>query len=179
MLVTSFAIFGLIFRASELIGTGYEIMSSRSTVFFLVSLFQMMTVPGSAAAKSSSHVAGLTRIWMCVRSPGAWYPKSDRRTMYHVGRPEMFDGKRFFPLTGTPISKRDCSKMRFADCEPVPLAVAMLMVKSLMILSMVVVPLRGIESETRSSWFLGVSTHPFNMLPSHSANSCLENEISP
>ncbi|GIR77015.1 MAG: hypothetical protein CM15mP78_17140 [Candidatus Poseidoniales archaeon] len=72
MLVTSLAIFGLIFRARELIGTGYEMMSSRSTVFFLVSLFQITTEPGSSAARSSSHVAGFTRTWMCVRSPGAW-----------------------------------------------------------------------------------------------------------
>jgi hypothetical protein len=48
--------------------------------------------------------------------------------MYHVGKPEMLDGKRFFPLTGTPISKKDCRRMRFADCEPVPFAVAILMV---------------------------------------------------
>src|SRR6056300_977341 len=52
--------------------------------------------------------------------------------MYHVGSPEMLEGNRFFPLTGTPISKRDCRRMRLADCDPVPLAVAMLMVKSLM-----------------------------------------------
>jgi hypothetical protein len=48
--------------------------------------------------------------------------------MYHVGRPEMFDGKRFFPLTGTPISKKAWRRMRLADWEPVPFAVAMLMV---------------------------------------------------
>ena len=57
--------------------------------------------------------------------------------MYHVGRPEMFDGNMFFPLTGTPISNRDCSRIRLADCEPVPLAVAMLMVKSFAMVSIV------------------------------------------
>jgi hypothetical protein len=56
--------------------------------------------------------------------------------MYHVGSPEMLEGKRFFPLTGTPMSNKDWSKIRFADCDPVPLAVAMLMVKSLMMWSM-------------------------------------------
>jgi hypothetical protein len=48
----------------------------------------------------------------------------------------MFDGNRFFPLTGTPMSNKDWSRIRLADCEPVPLAVAMLIVKSLMTRSM-------------------------------------------
>ncbi|GIR77014.1 MAG: hypothetical protein CM15mP78_17130 [Candidatus Poseidoniales archaeon] len=56
--------------------------------------------------------------------------------MYHVGSPEMLDGKRFFPLTGTPMSKSDWRRIKLADCDPVPLAVAMLMVKSLMMRSM-------------------------------------------
>ena len=55
--------------------------------------------------------------------------------MYHVGKPEMLEGKRFFPDTGTPMSKRDCKRIRLADCDPVPLAVAMLMVKSLAMVS--------------------------------------------
>ena len=51
--------------------------------------------------------------------------------MYHVGSPEMLLGKRFLPLTGTPISNIVCSRIRLALWEPVPFAVAMLMVKSL------------------------------------------------
>jgi hypothetical protein len=56
--------------------------------------------------------------------------------MYHVGNPEIFEGNKFFPLTGIPMSYNVCNKMRFADCEPVPFAVAMLMVKSFTTLSM-------------------------------------------
>ena len=82
---------------------------------------------------------------MWVRLPGAWYPLSESRTMYHVGSPDMFEGNMFLPLTGTPISKRDWRRMRFADCEPVPLAVAMLMVKSFAMVSIVCFPLRVVR----------------------------------
>ena len=54
--------------------------------------------------------------------------------MYHVGSPEICDGNRFLPLDGIPMSKKDCSNIKFADCDPVPFAVAMLMQKSLTIL---------------------------------------------
>ena len=67
--------------------------------------------------------------------------------MYQVGNPEMFDGNKFFPLTGIPMSNNVCRRMRFADWEPVPFAVAMLMVKSFTILSIsgypLEAPLRG------------------------------------
>jgi hypothetical protein len=61
--------------------------------------------------------------------------------IYQVGRPEILEGKRFFPLTLTPMSAIVCRRMRLALCEPVPFAVAMLSVKSLTMLSMSV-PLR-------------------------------------
>ena len=47
----------------------------------------------------------------------------------------MLDGKRFFPLTGMPMSNIDCNRIRFADWEPVPFAVAILIVKSLAMVS--------------------------------------------
>ena len=56
--------------------------------------------------------------------------------IYQVGSPEMFEGKRFFPLTLTPMSAMVCSRIRFALWDPVPFAVAMLIVKSLMMVSM-------------------------------------------
>ncbi len=43
----------------------------------------------------------------------------------------MLDGKRFFPLTGTPIPKMLFSSTLLADCEPDPFTVATLMLKSL------------------------------------------------
>lgn len=55
--------------------------------------------------------------------------------IYHVGRPDMLEGNKFLPLTGTPISNKDWSKIRFADWEPVPFAVAIFIVKSLTMLS--------------------------------------------
>jgi hypothetical protein len=56
-----------------------------------------------------------------------------------VGRPEMLLGKRFLPLTGTPISNIECNSVRLDDCDPVPFAVAMLMTKSLTIFLIVFV----------------------------------------
>src|SRR5664279_331045 len=53
------------------------------------------------------------------------------RIVYHVGRPAMFDGKRFLPETGMPIWKIVRSRTVFADCEPEPLTVATWMLKSL------------------------------------------------
>jgi len=47
----------------------------------------------------------------------------------------IFDGKRFFPETWVPIRKRLLRRIKLALCEPVPLAVAMFMVKSFTILS--------------------------------------------
>ena len=61
--------------------------------------------------------------------------------MYHVGNPEIFDGNKFLPLTGIPMSNNVCRRIRFADCEPVPFAVAMLIVKSFTILSISGCPL--------------------------------------
>src|SRR5437660_1624426 len=53
------------------------------------------------------------------------------RISYHVGRPWMFDGKRFFPDTGTPM--RNIARMirLFALEDPVPLTLASFRAKSL------------------------------------------------
>jgi hypothetical protein len=42
----------------------------------------------------------------------------------------MFDGKTFFPVTGTPIRKMACMIRPLADADPVPFAVAILNAKS-------------------------------------------------
>src|ERR1035441_8144538 len=42
----------------------------------------------------------------------------------------MLEGKRFFPLTGTPIPKMLFIRTLLADCEPEPFTVATLMLKS-------------------------------------------------
>ena len=61
--------------------------------------------------------------------------------MNHVGSPEMLLGKRFFPLTGTPISNNEFSSIKLDDWEPVPLAVATLITKSF-----TVAPMSGIHT---------------------------------
>src|SRR5580698_4607234 len=51
--------------------------------------------------------------------------------VYQVGRPAIFDGKRFLPLTGIPMPKMLLSSTLFADCDPDPFTVATWMLKSL------------------------------------------------
>src|SRR4029453_10625156 len=59
------------------------------------------------------------------------YPWWFARIVYQVGRPAMFDGKRFLPETGTPIWKIERSRTRLAVWLPDPLTVATWMLKSL------------------------------------------------
>jgi hypothetical protein len=54
------------------------------------------------------------------------------RISYQVGSPWIFDGKTFFPVTGTPIRKIACMIRPLAEADPVPLAVAILNANSLM-----------------------------------------------
>ena len=46
------------------------------------------------------------------------------RIVNHVGKPWMFDGNKFFPLTGTPIWKMERMRTLFDDWLPEPLMVA-------------------------------------------------------
>src|SRR5271170_2549894 len=63
----------------------------------------------------------------------ATYPCLLARIVYQVGKPAIFDGKRFLPLTGIPIPKMLLRSTLLADWEPEPLTVATWMVKSLTI----------------------------------------------
>src|SRR5271163_697130 len=82
---------------------------------------------------SSFAVSGFIATRMSISFLRATYPCLLARIVYQVGRPAMFDGKRFLPLTGIPIPKMLLSKTLFADCEPEPLTVATWMLKSLTI----------------------------------------------
>src|SRR5262245_60931661 len=53
--------------------------------------------------------------------------------VYQVGRPAMFDGKRFLPLTGMPILKIARMRVLLAVWLPEPLTVAATIAKSLTI----------------------------------------------
>jgi len=46
------------------------------------------------------------------------------RIVNHVGKPAIFEGKRFFPLTGIPIWKIERIRTVFEDWLPEPLTVA-------------------------------------------------------
>ena len=58
-------------------------------------------------------------------------PSALTRISYQVGKPWMFDGKRFFPDTGMPMRKMACMSRLFALADPVPLTFASLKAKSL------------------------------------------------
>src|SRR6187551_868086 len=62
----------------------------------------------------------------------------------------MFDGKTFFPVTGTPIRKIACMMSPLDDADPVPLAVAILNAKSL---------IRCIWKLVAGSWKLVAESH--------------------
>jgi hypothetical protein len=58
-------------------------------------------------------------------------PSRLARMVNQVGNPAMFEGKRFFPLTGIPIWKMARISTLLADWLPEPLTVATCMLKSL------------------------------------------------
>ena len=65
-----------------------------------------------------------------IRPERARQPSRVTRISYQVGSPWMFDGKKFFPTTGTPIRKIAFMTSAFALAEPEPLTLANLSVKS-------------------------------------------------
>ncbi len=97
---------------------------------------EALFVDGDAAGGQREHV--LLRRLGVQCAPGlrasrlrATYPSLLARMVYQVGRPAMFEGNRFLPLTGTPIPKMLFSRTLLADCEPDPFTVATWMLKSL------------------------------------------------
>src|SRR5436853_1946958 len=60
-------------------------------------------------------------------------PSLFARIVNQVGKPAMFDGNIFLPLTGTPIWKMERINTLFDDCDPDPLTVATWIVQSLTI----------------------------------------------
>src|SRR5277367_587134 len=82
---------------------------------------------------SSFAVSAFIATRMSISFLRATYPCLLARIEYHVGKPAIFDGKRFLPLTGMPIPKMLLRSTALADWEPEPLTVATWMVKSLTI----------------------------------------------
>src|SRR5580698_11615452 len=93
----------------------------------------MATPPVGRSSASCFAVSGFRATRTSALRLRATYPSLLARIVYHVGRPAMFDGKRFLPLTGMPIPKMLLRSTLFADCEPEPLTVATWMLKSLTI----------------------------------------------
>src|ERR1700679_297716 len=91
----------------------------------------MAMAPGWSESMSCCDVSAFIAMRTSMSFLRATYPFLLARMVYQVGSPAMFDGKRFLPLTGTPMAKMLRSKMLLADCEPEPLTVAIWMLKSL------------------------------------------------
>src|SRR5579863_9975146 len=68
------------------------------------------------------------------RSARATCPSLLTRISYHVGKPWMFDGKRFLPETGTPMRKIERMSRLLALDDPVPLTLASFKAKSFTLL---------------------------------------------
>src|ERR1700735_5914938 len=93
----------------------------------------MAAPPERSERMSSRAVSAFIATSSSISRLRATYPRLLARMVYHVGNPAIFDGKRFFPLTGIPIPNMLLSSTRLADCDPDPLTVATWMLKSLMI----------------------------------------------
>src|SRR5260370_8569964 len=90
----------------------------------------MQTEPGCSASTSSREVAAFMHTMMSTSFLRAIQPSLFARIVNHVGRPAMFDGNMFFPLTGTPIWKIERIRTLLDDCDPEPLTVATWIVQS-------------------------------------------------
>ena len=63
----------------------------------------MQSAPGCKASTSSRAVCGFMHTIRSTSFLRAIQPSLFARIVNHVGRPAMFDGNMFLPLTGTPI----------------------------------------------------------------------------
>src|SRR6185295_13720843 len=86
---------------------------------------------GCTVRTSSCAVSGFMQIRTPTSRRRAMKPSREARIVNQVGKPWMFDGKRFFPETGIPIWKMERIRMLFEDMDPEPFAVATWIEKSL------------------------------------------------
>ncbi len=114
----------------------------------------MQTAPGCSASTSSRAVAAFMHTMMSTSFLRAIQPSLFARIVNHVGRPAMFDGNMFFPLTGTPIWKIERIRTLLDDCDPEPLTVATWIVQSLTIEA---APVRGSSSTAVAVMLSGTS----------------------
>src|ERR1700751_1347356 len=91
----------------------------------------MAAPPAGRERMSSRAVSAFIATRMSISFLRATYPCLLARMVYQVGKPAIFDGKRFLPLMGIPIAKILFSRTLFADCDPEPFTVATWMLKSL------------------------------------------------
>src|SRR5687768_301482 len=98
-------------------------------------------------ARSRANESGFMAITISCSSRRARKPSLLARIVYHVGKPWMLEGKRFFPQTGMPILKIARRMVLLAVELPEPFFVPTMIEKSLITLSMrlliIVMSLRG------------------------------------
>src|SRR6185312_3651455 len=81
-------------------------------------------------ATSFTYVSGLSATTRSTCSGRDTQPSLLTRISYQVGRPWMFDGNTFLPVTGMPMRKIACMRIPLALAEPVPFTVPILKAKS-------------------------------------------------
>src|SRR5436309_2740756 len=91
----------------------------------------MQSEPGCSASTSSREVCGFMQTIRSTSFLRAIHPSLFARIVNQVGRPAMFEGNMFLPLTGTPIWKMERIRTLLDDWDPDPLTVATWIVKSL------------------------------------------------
>src|SRR5438067_11216182 len=84
----------------------------------------MQRAPEGRPSTSSREVCAFMQTMMSTSFLRAIQPSLFARMVNQVGRPAMFDGNMFFPLTGTPIWKMERINTLFDDCDPEPFTVA-------------------------------------------------------
>src|ERR1051326_6652806 len=93
----------------------------------------MQRKPAGSASTSSRAVCAFMQTMMSTSFLRAIHPSLFARIVNQVGKPAMFEGNMFLPLTGTPIWKMERINTLFDDCDPDPLTVATWIVQSLTI----------------------------------------------
>src|SRR5258706_11446287 len=119
----------------------------------------MQRAPERRPSTSSRAVCWFMQTIRSTSFLRAIQPSLFARIVNHVGRPAMFEGNMFLPLTGTPIWKMERIRTLLDDWDPDPLTVATWIVRSLTTGA----PPDGAASSTASAVRVSVTSFSFGV----------------
>src|SRR3954451_4845736 len=134
----------------------------------------MQSAPGGRPSTSSREVCAFMQTIRSTSFLRAIHPSLFARIVNHVGRPAMFDGNMFLPLTGTPIWKMERIRTLLDDCDPDPFTVATWIVKSLTTGA----PPDGAASRTASAVRVSVTSFSLGWISSYGKKRIVTQPIS-